>query len=63
MFANDSGADSYTALRSAAQYGLVDLSPNVMDLLLSARADIDAPTAEGFLPLHLAAYHTGIAMA
>ncbi|CAM9430345.1 unnamed protein product [Laminaria digitata] len=51
---NSACHDGFTALLCAARYGRADLLEGVIDLLVSAGADIDAPMAEGFTPLHLA---------
>ncbi|CAM9461972.1 unnamed protein product [Laminaria digitata] len=53
---SDANAGGYTPLLHPVQYGREDLLADVIDLLLSAGADINAPTARDFTPLHLVSY-------
>ncbi|CAM9787414.1 unnamed protein product, partial [Laminaria digitata] len=49
---DECGPDRETALHNTVIHGRAD--PDLIDLLLSAGADIDARTVKGFTPLHLA---------
>lgn len=48
---NDATPRGYTALQYDLLCGWADLLADVIDLLLSGGADIDAPTAEELTPL------------
>lgn len=53
---NDASPRGYTALHHAALFGRAGLLADVIDLLLSDRARIDAPTATEFMPLLVVSY-------